>query len=642
MENYQIVLVYLAGFTVIALASKQIGHFFVKVKMPLISGFLFAGMLAGPYVLGLIPAGAPERLRFVDELSLAFIAFAAGSELYLTELKGRFKSITWITIGLVVATFIIGTLTVLALADFVPFMRDLPVTGRLAVALLAGAILVARSPSSAIAIINEMRAKGLFTQTVMGVTVIMDVVVIALFAVNSSIADALVMGTNLDLGFVLLLLGELLLSLALGYALGKVLQLILSRHISVILKTGLILLAGYSIFILHVVIRDVSQARLPFDIAVEPLLVCMIGGFLVTNYGNYRTEFLKILHDSGPPIYIAFFTLTGASLALDVLAKTWLIALALFMARLVAIFIGSFGGGMIAKEPASHNRIRWMAFVTQAGVGLGLAKEVAVEFPEWGTAFATVIISVIILNQIVGPPFFKWVINLVGEAHTRAEIPEFDGERDALIFGLESQALALARQLTAHGWNVKIACSNIDAPLEVPAEDINICPFVKLDLEAFKQLGAEHAEAIVTLLSDEENYRICELAYEHFGTRQLIVRLHDRKNFDRFRELGALIVDPATAIIGLLEHLVRSPAGTSLLLGMEEGQSVVDLEVRNPALHGLALRDLRLPLDTLILSVQRHGHALLSHGYTRLELGDMVTVAGSDKSLEVVALKFEE
>jgi len=642
MENYQIILVYLAGFTVIALASKQIGQFFVKVKMPLISGFLFAGMLAGPYVLGLIPAGAPERLRFVDELSLAFIAFAAGSELYLSELKERFKSITWVTIGLVVATFTIGTLTVLALADFVPFMRDLPVTDRLAVALLAGAILVARSPSSAIAIINEMRAKGTFTQTVMGVTVIMDVVVIALFAVNSSIADALVMDTNLDLGFVLLLLGELSLSLALGYVLGKVLQRILSRHINGILKTGLILLAGYSIFILHVIIRDVSQAQLPFDIAVEPLLVCMIGSFLVTNYSNYRTEFLKILHDSGPPIYIAFFTLTGASLALDVLAKTWLIALALFLARLVAIFIGSFGGGMIAQEPASHNRVRWMAFVTQAGVGLGLAKEVVVEFPEWGTALATVIISVIILNQIVGPPLFKWVINLVGEAHTRAETPEFDGERDALIFGLESQALALARQLTAHGWNVKIACSNIDAPLEVPAGDISVCPFAKLDLEALKQLGAEHAEAIVTLLSDEENYQICALAYEHFGTRQLVVRLHDRKNFDRFHELGALIVDPATAIIGLLEHLVRSPAGTSLLLGMEEGQDIVDLEVRNPALHGLALRDLRLPLDTLILSVQRHGHTLLSHGYTRLELGDMVTVAGSDKSLEAVALKFEK
>ena len=63
MENYQIVLVYLAGFTVIALASKQIGHFFVKVKMPLISGFLFAGMLAGPYVLGLIPAGVLRASR---------------------------------------------------------------------------------------------------------------------------------------------------------------------------------------------------------------------------------------------------------------------------------------------------------------------------------------------------------------------------------------------------------------------------------------------------------------------------------------------------------------------------------------------------------------------------------------------------
>ena len=39
---------FVAGFVLIALASKQIGHFFTQVKFPLITGFLVTGILAGP------------------------------------------------------------------------------------------------------------------------------------------------------------------------------------------------------------------------------------------------------------------------------------------------------------------------------------------------------------------------------------------------------------------------------------------------------------------------------------------------------------------------------------------------------------------------------------------------------------------
>ena len=62
-------------------------------------------------------------------------------------------------------------------------------SSRIAVAMLAGAILVARSPSSAIAIVNALRAKGPFPQTALGVTVIMDVVVIFIVHAEESADD---------------------------------------------------------------------------------------------------------------------------------------------------------------------------------------------------------------------------------------------------------------------------------------------------------------------------------------------------------------------------------------------------------------------------------------------------------------------
>ena len=104
----------------------------------MLTGFLFTGILAGPWVLGLISEGAIEKLRFVDQIALAFIAFAAGGELYLKELRSRFKSIAWLTVGLVSSTFILGSLTVFILADRIPFMQGMPVTWRVSVSILAG------------------------------------------------------------------------------------------------------------------------------------------------------------------------------------------------------------------------------------------------------------------------------------------------------------------------------------------------------------------------------------------------------------------------------------------------------------------------------------------------------------------------
>ncbi len=642
MVSYSELIIFIAGFSVISLASRQIGNIFVKANLPLISGFLFTGLIAGPYFLGLIPAAATEHLRFVDEMALAYIAFAAGSELYLKELRSRFKSIRWVTICLVASTFSIGSIVMFMLGDYIPFMQDMSVTGRVAISILAGAILVARSPSSAIAVVNELRAKGPFTQTALGVTVIMDVVVITLFAVNSSIADALLTNLGLNLSLVFLMLVELTLSLVFGYLVGKVLQLLLACPFQKVVKTGAILLVGYAVFFISGELRSFSHEHFPFEILLEPLLICMIGGFLTTNYSRYRTEFLQILHDVGLPVYIAFFTLTGASLALDILIKTWPIALTLFAVRVAAIFVGSFTGGVLAGDPASHNRISWMAYITQAGVGLGLAKEVTVEFPEWGAAFATIIISVIVLNQIMGPPFFKWAINRVGEAHPKAETMAFDGVQDAIIFGLESQSLALARQLQSHGWEVKVASRKVRY-IEAFGEsaDVDIHPISELSLREMSKLDAQQAETIVAMLSDDENFQICEIAYEHFGTDNLIVRLNDHANMERFRKLGVLVVDPGTAIVSLLDHFVRSPAAASLLLGMNENQDVVEIEIRNPNIKGMALRDLRLPLDVHILSVRRRGQMLLCHGYTRLEVGDSLSVVGSLPSLEHVALRFD-
>ncbi len=636
-------LTYLAAFFIVALASRQIGKWFAAFKMPLITGFLFVGIVTGPYVLKIINSDIVSHLRFIDDLALAYIAFSAGSELVLRQIRSRLRAIRFITIGLIASTLVITSFGFYFLSGFIPLIKEMPDLYRMAGSLMVAAIMVSRAPSSAIAIVNELKARGPFTKTVLGITVIKEGIVIVLFSFSASIAEIIYSGKSFDPGFMLILLIELILTVASGFLISFLIRFILSRHYSRFLKTLLIMGTGFGVFVFSRTLAQFSQEYFSCCILLEPLLICMLASFLTANYSAYRTELVKVLHDIGPIVYTAFFTLTGASLQLDVLAGCWAIAVLLFGIRLAAIFIGSFSGSYFAGESMRNSKIGWMCHITQAGVALGLAKQMSNQFPEWGGTVSTIVIAVIVLTQIVGPPFFKWALYLVGEAKSKTETHDKDDIRDAIIFGLEGESISLARLLQSNDWEVKIATNQEQYAKEgVPTCEIEIHTIKDLDLTTFKKLGVGQADAIVAMLSDEENYRICELVHENFGISNFIVRLNQHAYYKRFHELGAVIVEPRTAIVNLLDQFVRSPSAARLLMGLEQGRKIFEFELRNPDLKGVAIRDLHLSLDLHILSIRRNGELIISVGFTRLELGDWLTVVGSRASLEQMMRQFGE
>ncbi len=636
MEAALELLLIFASFAVLALASKQIGDYFAKYDLPLITGFLVAGILIGPYALGLLSQSDLEKLRFVDEMALAVIALAAGSELYLRELRSRIGAIVWVTLGQIVITLAIGAWAMWRLSGMVQGFEGLGPGTRLAIALLMGVILLARSPSSTIAVISELRAKGPLTQLALGVTVVKDVMVIALFAIVFELARAWVTDAPLGLGFLLVLLVDLALSAALGYGLLYFFIRALTQHWPPWLKGSAVLFGGYGVFVIASAIERASSTYLGVALVPEPLLAGLLAAFLLVNKTPLRDEFVRLLEALSPAVYIAFFTLTGASLALDVLLAAWPVALALFAVRLVGVFLGSFAGGLVAGDPLRLNAISWMAFITQAGVALGLAKKVADAFPAFGEAFATVVVALVVLNQVVGPPLFKKALRLAGETHTRGAGGTLDDAHDAIVFGDDDQALALARRLAARGWSVKLASPD-PARVEVLREQGLTATAFRPG--AFSALDPEGADAVVAMLTDEENLEICRHFYEEYGLRNLVVRYQGRVPVERFQALGCMVVDPTTATVHLLAQFVESPGGAAIFLGLEEGQRVVDVEMRDPAFDGVPLRELRLPADVLVLAIHRGHEAIVTHGYTQLRLGDRVTLMGSPESLEEVMVK---
>ena len=624
---------------IIVLAARQMGDIFARFRLPLISGFLFVGILVGPFVLDFVHADNIPQLLLLDEVALAFIAFAAGAELELNVIRGYFRSIVALIGGQVVFVMGFGIAAFVFISSYVPFMAGLPRGEILAIAILGATIMIARSPSSALAIIKELRARGPFTQKVLGATVLKDAVVILVFAASVSIAAVFVEGGNFDIVLLAFVIFEILLDIFLGVLLGVVLRTVMLLPYKLV-KRVLILLIGLGVFLISTALHDFHLFSLPVSIFSEPLLICMTAGFYVTNFTSMATDFHHTLEKMAPAIFLLFFTLVGIELELDVLFQAWGIVLFLFVVRLAGIFIGSWAGVTVARDHSAGNALLGFGFITQAGVSIGLAKEIGVEFVEWGSELATLCIGVIVVNQIVGPPLLKWAINRVGEAHTRADSLGFDGVRDAIIFGVEGQSLALARQLEGHYWNVVLVTCDPDVMTEATEDSPHIEFFPQITSEALQSLNTSHADTAVLLLSDDENYDICEMIYEQFGVENVIVRLHDHANFEKFHELGALVVEPATAMVGLLDQFVRSPFAASLLLGMEADEVFVEVEMNNPRLSGKAIRDIHFPHDVLILSIIRNGNRLDSHGYTRLEAGDHVTVVGSPDSVAEVQVKF--
>ncbi len=637
--DFKTFLIYTIGFLIVALAANQIAKVFQKIRFPLITGFIITGIIAGSSFLNFISPQAIKNLNFLNEIALSIIAFSAGAELYLDDLRSRIKSIKWMTIGQLVITFILSSVIIYFIADRIPFMSEMSTSSKIAVSILFGTIFVARSPSSAIAVINEMRANGPFTKTVMGVTVLKDVLVIILFAISFSVAKALINNEEMGLFFLVILIAELIVSFALGYLVGKILEFPFLLNVSSKIKGGIIVLIGYSVYLIAHGIKENSANWFDHEVIIEPLLVAIIASFVLTNYSKHRIEFKEILEKISPTIYIIFFTLTGASLSFHTLINVFGIAVGLFFLRLFTMILGGMFGVISVKDPKKYTFIAWMPYLTQAGVALGLATIIAEEFPDWGYEFETIIIAIIVINQLIGPPLFKWSLNFVKESHLRAKMEPLQSTRDAIIFGIESQSIALANQLQKHNWNARLV--SLEDYVENGISEFEIIRNFIPTIENCKNLELSKTEAVVLMLSDEKNYELAELIYENIGTKDVIVRLNNRDNFEKFHKLGTLIIEPATAMVSLLDHFVRSPNAATLLLGMDDGQDTMDIEIKNKDIHGLRIRELRLPTDIIILSIKRKGQLLMTHGYTRLRIGDEITLVGSPKSLEDIKFKFD-
>ncbi len=385
------------------LASYVAGQVARGAAVPRITGYLALGLVIGPDVLGILRPESLVRLRAIDEIALSLIALSAGGELRLASIRQRTRSIVMITGAQLLIVFaLVGGVVILARHLF-DFLEGRPFRAVAAVALLFGLVAVAKSPATTIAVITEEKARGVLTDTVLAVTVIKDVLILVLTALLIPLAAAIArpegsfaLGALEEVSVVIV--ASLAVGAAFGFGIGRLLAWFRGREVLLILAAAFL------------------SVELAETIGLEYILLSMVAGFVVQNFSTEGPRLIAALEANSLPIFALFFALAGAALDLHTLAHVWKLAGVVLVARFVALYSSTYLGARIAGDGPAIRRYAWTGFVAMAGVTLGIANLIRDRFPDLGPHIATVIVAMIAVNQLVGPPIFRYALLRAGES----------------------------------------------------------------------------------------------------------------------------------------------------------------------------------------------------------------------------------
>jgi Kef-type K+ transport system membrane component KefB len=372
------------------------------IGLPHLTGYLLAGIVAGPYVLHLVDHRTVGDLQMVNTLALALIALAGGAELRIEHLKRNIGSLMWSMLLQSLIVFGVTAVTFVALSRMLPFVASLGWSAVVGAALLWGTMAVSRSPSACLGILSQTRAVGPVAQFSLAFVMASDVVVVMMLALAMMIARPLIeSGAELSVDDLTLVGHEVVGSIALGTTFG----LLLAGYLRLVGRQLLVVLIAVG-FGLTEVLR-----YLHFD----PLLTFMLAGFVVQNASSQGEKLIHATEETGSIVYVVFFATAGAHLDIPLLRLLWPAALALAATRALATWYAHRLATRLSDDPPVVRRWGWSGLISQAGLTLGLSVIIARAFPTFGEGFRSLAIATIAINELIGPVLFKLGIDRAGE-----------------------------------------------------------------------------------------------------------------------------------------------------------------------------------------------------------------------------------
>jgi len=383
------------------------------VHLPAVTAYLIAGLLLGPFCLGLLnvpglgynSAHQVEGMRIVTQTALGFIAFTIGNEFRMSQLKAMGSSAVIIGILQAVVTTVVVDAILIGLHFCFPNLISIPA------AIVLGAIASATAPAATLMVVRQYKADGPLTKLLMLVVAIDDAVGLLLFSVSFGIASALSNSQISVIGVAVEPLLEVVLSLGLGAVMGwllnRVERFFHSRSKRLTISVAFVLLTvGLSMLKFQI-----GQVHIGFSL----LLVCMMTGTVFCNICDTSEELMDRVDGWTMPLNILFFVISGAELDLQVIAQPLILLVG--VVYVIARSAGKYYGAMASCRLSKQNRLitdnLGITLLPQAGVALGMAMTASAMAD--GAMIRNVVLFAVLLYELIGPTLTKGALLRAGE-----------------------------------------------------------------------------------------------------------------------------------------------------------------------------------------------------------------------------------
>ncbi len=384
--------------------------------LPAVTGYLVAGVLIGPFCLGLLGIeglGFPsmeyvEHFGIIADVALGFIAFSIGNEFRLSQLKQIGKQATVIAVfqALTATVFVDIALCVLSLIlgeDKLP----------MSVAITLGAVATATAPAATLMVVRQYKAKGKLTDILLPIVALDDAVGLVVFAVSFGIAKGMQSGEVSLISVLVNPIVEIVVSLALGAAMGFVFseteKLFHSRSKRLSVSV-MFVIATVAITMLHFNIGPVS-------VGFSPLLSCMMLGTIFCNVCESSEELMDRVDRWTTPLFVLFFVISGAELELNVFLDLAIVGIGLvyILFRSLGKYFGAYASAKFMKCDDNIVQNLGITLLPQAGVALGMSVTAMQLGGYEGGLIRNIILFSVLIYELVGPMLTKMALTRAGE-----------------------------------------------------------------------------------------------------------------------------------------------------------------------------------------------------------------------------------
>ena len=382
--------------------------------LPAVTAYLVAGIIIGPFSLGLLGVpglgfGSLEEVKsmgLISDVAMGFIAFSIGNEFRISQLKKNGKQATVVGIIQAVAATVLVDAVLIGVHFLFPDKLSIPA------AITLGAIAAATAPAATLMVVRQYKAKGPLTDILLPIVALDDAVGLVIFSVSFGIAGSMNGGSVDVFSVVVSPIVEVVMSLALGFVVGLLFNLTEKLFHSRSKRMSI----SVTFVFLTVALTKLEFAIGPVKVGFSSLLACMMLGTVFCNVCDVSEELMERTDRWTAPLYILFFVFSGAELDFNVISDPVVIMIGLIyiISRSVGKYAGARSSSKMMKCEDNIVRYLGITLLPQAGVALGMSV-MAESLGADGPVIRNVVLFSVLVYELIGPTLTKIALTKAGE-----------------------------------------------------------------------------------------------------------------------------------------------------------------------------------------------------------------------------------